>query len=387
MKRWVLSIAMLFGITSNAWSGLATELVAGGLERPVWIGAPASEKGRLWIAEQGGKVWVVELDQTEEKGRRLFMDFSGVVARENNEQGLLGIAFAPDYEDTGRFYVNYTDQKGDTRIVRFTYEEGKELQARAGELLLKIEQPYGNHNGGWLGFGNDGFLYVATGDGGAANDPKNLAQDLKSHLGKILRLDVSGDKGYQVPVTNFFAKQKGALPEIHALGLRNPWRCSFDQDTGNLWIADVGQNHWEEINAVAIDKLGGKNFGWRLREGQNETPKKEVGGDLPLNHVSPIYTYAHGGGEKEGRSITGGYFYRGKKVPELLGRYIFADFQNPRVWSLEANDSKGSRIKDHTKELQPAKGGLQLISTFGEDSEGELYLADLRGSVYRIVSK
>lgn len=363
---------------------LGTELLAKGFERPVWVGAPGSVKGKLWVMEQEGKVWIVDL-KTGEKGSEPFLDIKKDVTRKSNEQGLLGLAFAPDFDKTGRYYVNFTENGGDSRVMRFVTKDGRTTDVSKGETILEYKQPFGNHNGGWLDFGPDGYLYVATGDGGAANDPKNLAQDMESMLGKVLRLDVSVEKGYVVPKDNPYLRVKGAKPEIVASGLRNPWRCSFDRKTGDFWIGDVGQNAWEEINFVKKGDLMEKNFGWRLREGDIETPNKDVGGGKPKNHVEPVYVYKHGGGGTEGVSVTGGYVYWGGKIGGFEGRYIFADFQNPRIWSFELRGGKASGFKDHTEELQPEGGKIKLISAFGEDAEGELYLVDHTGPIYRIV--
>ena len=386
MKKVLLPLFASLGFTGMACAELGTELLINQLERPIWVGAPQSSKNKLWVAEQAGKIWVLD-KKTGERSKQPFLDISERVTRKGNEQGLLGLAFAPDFASSGRYYVNFTDKDGHTLIVRYISKDGMTTADTKGETILKIDQPFGNHNGGWLGFGPDGFLYIATGDGGSANDPKHLAQDFSSHLGKLLRLDVSAHSGYRVPTDNFFAKQKGVLPEIHALGLRNPWRCSFDRETGDFWIADVGQNHWEEINHLRSNEMAGKNFGWRMREGEVKTPADSVGGEKPTANHEPIYTYKHGSGEREGLSVTGGYVYRGSKIKELGGRYIFADFQNPRIWSFQAKAGKATDFKDHTSVLQPKGGRINLISSFGEDAEGELYLCDLSGAVYRIVEK
>ena len=179
----------------------------------------------------------------------------------------------------------------------------------------------------------------------------------------------------------------GVKPEILAIGLRNPWRCSFDRKTGDFWIGDVGQNAWEEINVVGFDELAKQNFGWRLREGDIETPKKKVGGDTPENHVEPVYVYAHGSGPSEGLSVTGGFVYRGSASDLMAGRYLFADYQNPRIWSFKMEGGKITGFSDHTSELQPEGGRINLISSFAEDADGELYIVDHSGPVYRIVAK
>jgi glucose/arabinose dehydrogenase len=336
--------------------------------------------------EQAGTVWIVDL-KTGERSEKPFLEIKDQVTRKSNEQGLLGLAFAPDFEKSGKFYVNYNEKDGDTLIVRFISKNKQTTNAGTGETILEYDQPFGNHNGGWLDFGPDGYLYIATGDGGSGNDPKNYAQDMTSMLGKMLRLDVSGDKGYKVPAENPYVGQSGIKPEIVASGLRNPWRCSFDRKTGDFWIGDVGQNAWEEINVVGLKDLPKKNFGWRMREGDIETPQKSVGGEKPENYVQPVYVYKHGNKGSEGISVTGGYVYRGSKIASLQGRYIFADYQNPRIWSFELKDGKATGFKDHTSELQPESGRINLIPSFGEDASGELYLVDHSGAVYRIVGK
>ncbi|MBC7979915.1 MAG: PQQ-dependent sugar dehydrogenase [Armatimonadetes bacterium] len=228
---------------------------------------------------------------------------------------------------------------------------------------------------------------MATGDGGSGNDPKRNAQNLSKLTGKLLRLDVAGEKGYEIPKDNAYVGVKDALPEVHALGLRNPWRCSFDRKTGDFWIGDVGQNMWEEINAVPKGKAGAMNFGWRLREGAVETPTKDVGGAKPKRNFDPVYVYKHGTSAVEGLSVTGGYVYRGKLIKELSGRYIFGDYQNPRIWSFVLKGGKAVDFMDHTSVLQPQDGRINLISSFAEDADGELYIVDHTGSVYRIVEK
>jgi glucose/arabinose dehydrogenase len=375
-----------FLLASHLHAGIGTELLHKGLERPVWAGAPSSVKGKLWVMEQAGTVWIIDL-KTGEKSAKPFLKINDKVTRKSNEQGLLGLAFAPDFEKTGRYYINYNEKGGDTRIVRYVSKDGQTTDPDSGEIILDIKQPFGNHNGGWLDFGPDGMLYIATGDGGAGNDPKGNAQNLASHLGKLLRLDVSGEKGYKVPKDNAFAAKSGALPEIHAYGLRNPWRCSFDRETGDFWIGDVGQNAWEEIDFVKNGKAGGMNFGWKLREADIETPAKGTGGKKPKDNVEPVYVYKHGNGPTEGLSVTGGYVYRGSKIADLKGRYVFADYQNPRIWSVVEKGGKVSDFTDHTSDLQPEGGRINLISSFGEDAEGELYITDLSGAVYRIVGK
>ncbi|MFK7850356.1 MAG: sorbosone dehydrogenase family protein [Akkermansiaceae bacterium] len=387
MKTMIVHLMVLLALSIGATGELASKLVAKGFERPVWAGAPSSVKGKLWVMEQAGTVFIVDL-KTGEREKEPFLEITDQVTRKGNEQGLLGLAFDPNFEKNGRYYVNFNKKKGgDSVVVRFVSEDRRTTDPGSGETILEYDQPYGNHNGGWLDFGPDGYLYVATGDGGSANDPKNLAQDMSSLLGKVLRLDVSGAEGYEVPSDNPYLKKKGVMPEIIASGLRNPWRCSFDRKTGDFWIGDVGQNAWEEIDMVKKGELFEKNFGWRLREGEIKTPKKKVGGAKPDDNEEPVYVYAHGTGPTEGLSVTGGFVYRGSEIPDLQGRYVFADYANPRIWSFELKDGKASGFSDHTSELQPEGGRINQVSSFAEDADGELYLLDHTGAVYRIADK
>jgi glucose/arabinose dehydrogenase len=335
--------------------------------------------------EQAGQVWIVD-ESTGERLETPFLDLRESVSRKANEEGLLGLAFAPDFSESGRYYVNLTDKEGHTRILRLTSKDGKTTDPTSAEELLRYKQDFPNHNGGWLDFGPDGMLYIGNGDGGSANDPKQRGQDLQSLLGKILRIDVSPATGYQVPADNPFLKTPDAKPEIWAYGVRNPWRCSFDRETGDFWIGDVGQNHWEEIHFVAKGKGAGANFGWRLREGLVATPKPEVGGEKPKDNLDPVYVYSHGTGSDQGISVTGGFVYRGP-IQELKGRYVFADYQNPRIWSFRLENGKAADFQDHTTSLQPEGGRINLISSFAENNQGDLYLIDHTGPIYRFVEK
>ncbi|MGD7651741.1 MAG: PQQ-dependent sugar dehydrogenase [Verrucomicrobiales bacterium] len=381
VRKLVQYLSCLLFLSGVVHAGLGTVKVAGGFDRPVWAGMPVKSGGKLWVIEQAGKVWIVDL-ATGERSEKPFLDIEEDVSRKHNEEGLLGLAFSPDYESDGRYYVNFTDRDRYTRIVRFT-ANGETTDPASAEVLLRFKQPYGNHNGGWIEFGPDGMLYIGTGDGGAANDPKGAGQRLDTYLGKLLRIDVSGDEGYEVPEDNPFRGRNDARPEIWAYGLRNPWRCSFDRKTGDLWIGDVGQNHWEEINFMAAGKGAGANYGWRLREGLIATPKQGTGGKAPVDAVDPVYVYKHGSGDTEGLSVTGGVVYRGD-VPALQGRYIFADFQNPRIWSFALKDGKAADFRDHSDEFKPEGDRIRLVASFAEDNAGNVYLVDLAGSIFRI---
>jgi len=383
------ALLLTAALTTSAWAGITTEKVtADKFERPLWVGQPAGIDDKLWVIEQAGKVWIVDA-KTGQRSAQPFIDLSSFVTRKGNEQGLLGLAFAPDFKTSGRFYVNYTDKEKHDCLTRFTANTQNlaEADPKTAEVLLSFDDPYENHNGGWTAFGPDGMLYTSYGDGGAGNDPPNNAQNLNSFLGKIHRLDVSGEKGYKVPKDNPFVGKANVKPEIWCYGLRNPWRCSFDRKTGDLWIGDVGQNVWEEVDHMPKGKASGANFGWRLREGLTPTPEKNVGGPAPAGAIEPVYVYKHGGAKDQGISITGGYVYRGP-VKELEGRYIFADYGNPRIWSFVLKNEKVEDFKDLTDELQPNGAHIGPMSSFGEDNAGNLYIVDhVGGSVYRVAEK
>lgn len=382
MRHTFSTLLLVSGLLSPLHAAIGVKKVADGFNRPVWVGVPKVSKKQLWVMEQHGVVTAVDPDSGD---KVVLFDIHEKVSRKGNEEGLLGLAFAPDFDKSGRFYLNYTDKEHFTCISRMVYQGGK-VDAGKEEVILRYKQDFQNHNGGWIEFGPDKMLYIGNGDGGSGNDPKQRAQDMTSLLGKILRIDVSPAKGYEVPADNPFVKNKDVKPEIWAYGVRNPWRCSFDAKTGDLWMGDVGQNHWEEINLIEHKKAFGANFGWRLREGDIATPANNVGGDKPKANVDPVYVYKHGGGSTEGFSVTGGYVYRGP-IKELQGRYFFADYQNPRIWSFVEKNGKASDFKDHTGELQPEGGKIKQIPSFGEAPDGTLYIVDHSGPIYQIVEK
>ncbi|MEK7952239.1 PQQ-dependent sugar dehydrogenase [Luteolibacter soli] len=384
--RLTVLVASLATVTfAHAKPGVET--VATGFERPLWVGAPSHVKDRLWVIEQVGRIWIIDA-KTGQKQPEPFLDISSQVRRKGNEEGLLGLAFAPDFEKSGRFCVNFVDRDQNTRISRFVAKgpDFKSADPDSQAVLLSFKQPFDNHNGGWIAYGPDQMLYVGTGDGGAGDDPHDNGQNLNTYLGKILRIDTSPEDSYQVPKDNPFVGQKDAKPEIWAYGMRNPWRCSFDRQTGDFWIGDVGQNHWEEIDYLPKGKGAGSNFGWRLREADKKNPNDKIGGPAPKNDVEPVYSYAHGNKSDEGFSVTGGYVYRGP-VKELQGRYIFADYQSRRVWSFVLKGDKATDFKDYTDDFQPEGGKLGMITSFGEDPSGNLYIVDQSGPILRIVDK
>lgn len=362
---------------SDAGPELGLALVAQGLNRPLFAAAAPGQPGRVYIVEQGGRIRIAEGGGVRAEH---FLDIAPLVGSTLGERGLLGLAFHPAYEANGRFYVYYTNTEGAAVLAlycRFADDEYRADPATA-TVLLTIPQPFNNHNGGMLAFGPDGYLYVASGDGGSGNDPRDNGQSLDTLLGKILRIDVDGAAPYAVPPDNPFVGVAGVLPEIWAYGLRNPWRMSFDRETGDLWIADVGQNALEEINFQPAESPGGENYGWRNREGSICRPG-ETQCALP-GAVDPIYEYSREGSQ----SITGGYVYRGAVIPDLAGTYFFADFISGEVFSL-VRDGDSVAVANETAALNSGAITITRLASFGEDSEGELLLVDYgAGAVYRL---
>jgi hypothetical protein len=344
--------------TADALPGapsVSLQRVPGSYSQPLYVTSPAGDS-RLFIVEKTGAVRIVKDGAVVEAP---FLDLSDTVSN-GREQGLLCLAFDPDYAENRTFYVNYTDRDGTTKVdsYRASGEDPDRAEPGSRNELLSISQPYSNHNGGQLQFGPDGHLYVGTGDGGGAGDPEGRAQDMDSRLGKILRLTVKG------PETTV---------QVYALGLRNPWRFSFDRETDDLWIGDVGQNSREEINHLPADSPPGSNFGWNGYEGSevyDETTAARLDRD---ELVFPIAEYGH----QTGRSVTGGYVYRGQALPDLQGFYVFGDFVTGRIWAMRGDD-------DSMAPLSGADRRIGTISSFGEDADGELYVVSLEGTVHRL---
>lgn len=340
--------------------------VTDGFRDATAITAPAGDE-RVFVAEQRGVISVV----APGGGARPFLDITALV-RSGGEQGLLGLAFHPDYAGNGRFYVNYTNRTGATVIAEFRVSRDRDVASPASRrTLMTIPQPFANHNGGQVAFGPDGYLYIGMGDGGDGGDPGNRAQRLSTRLGKMLRIDVdrrAGRLGYAIPPDNPFRGRRGVPPDIFAVGLRNPWRFSFDRTRGDLWIGDVGQGSFEEVDFAPLSRARGANFGWRRFEGRSlfspTTP-------LSIRRlIQPVAVYGHGAG----CSITGGFVYRGPSIPGLDGRYLWSDFCSSRIWSMRAGPTPGDR-REITGSL-----GLRVaqfgVRTFGEGGDGTLYLTD-----------
>lgn len=354
---------------------LGLDPVANGLSSPLLVTHAGDGSGRLFVVEQRGRVRIL-------KGGDLlatpFIDLSRSVS-DGGEQGLLGLAFHPGYASNGKLYLSYTDLNGTSVIREYRVSSNADrVNGSSGRTLLRVKQPYANHNGGHMAFGPDGLLYIGLGDGGSGGDPGNRAQSRNTLLGKILRIDVdrrTGSLQYGIPSTNPYVGRSG-LDQIWALGLRNPWRFSFDRATGDLWIGDVGQGRWEEVDRAAATRgrnAGrGLNFGWRVMEGAHcfrpATGCSRTGKTLPLTE------YSHGGGRC---SITGGHVYRGEAYPDLVGAYVFADYCSGEIWYVDRGAARGVAPRR-------ALDTGSRITSFGEDEAGELYLTDAEGTVYRV---
>lgn len=372
------------------WPSITLSPFLSGLERPVHLTHAGDGSGRIFIIEQAGRVKVYQ------DGSLLVTPFLNITDRVlfSGEQGLLSIAFPPNYAAKGYFYVYYTSKDGNNRLSRFRLLNANQANPASEELILLLPHPnYSNHNGGQIAFGPDGYLYLAPGDGGGGGDPANNAQNPAVLLGKMLRIDpeipiapplvanqwvylplIAGSghaPAYRIPPSNPFVGQSGYRPEIWALGLRNPWRFSFDRANGDLYIADVGQNAWEEINYQPGNSLGGQNYGWRIMEGNhcfNSATCNQTGLTLP------VWEYSH----SEGCSVTGGFVYRGSAYPSLQGIYFFADFCNGKIWGLvnQGGTWQSSLLLDSDYK----------ITSFGEDEAGELYVLGISGTIAKITT-
>jgi glucose/arabinose dehydrogenase len=347
---------------------IALETVVTGLPQPTAI--VHAGDARLFLTLQRGQIAVFQ-DGTVLP--TAFLDIRLLVSC-CGERGLLGLAFHPRYSESGFFFVDYTNLSGDTVIARYRVSAGNPNIAdpSSGVTLLTIAQPFSNHNGGQLAFGPDGYLYIGLGDGGSGGDPHGNGQSLSTLLGKMLRIDPrpSGGRPYAIPPDNPFVDRSGARPEIWAYGLRNPWRYSFDRETGDLWIGDVGQGEWEEVDLQPAGSPGGENYGWNRMEGDHSYD----GADPPADAVPPVFEYSHDDG---GCTVAGGYVYRGESIPDLYGAYVFADYCLGRLEALRLRDGK---VIGH-RSLGPVVPGL---SSFGEDAQGELYAMSLGGGLYRL---
>lgn len=345
-------------------------LFSSGYQQPVDI-AHAGDS-RLFIVERRGVISIA--DSTGNKLPQPFLDIQLRVGSNGSERGLLGLAFHPEYKSNGYFFVNYTDNSGDTRVSRFEVSVNPDsADENSEDLVIRIPQDFPNHNGGCVKFGPDGYLYIGMGDGGSGGDPLNRAQNRKHLLGKMLRIDIDVDSGYVVPQDNPFVGDTNYLPEIWALGLRNPWRFSFDRATGDMWIGDVGQGQWEEVDFEPAGSSGGLNYGWRCYEG---FATYNTNGCQPANaYEPPVFDFAHG--NPNSCSITGGFVYRGARYKSLWGTYIVADYCSGIFWGLRDNG-----VGFDTFDL--GNHANFQFTAFGEDACGELYVTRYNGNIMRI---
>lgn len=344
-----------------------------GVDSPLFLTHAGDGSGRVYIVGQTGRISVAEANGTVHP--EPFLDISDRIIA-GGEQGLLGLAFHPTYADNGRFFVNYTDQNGDSVVAEYQRAGERQANPTSERELLLIDDPYSNHNGGMLAFGPDGYLYIGMGDGGSGGDPHDNGQRLDTLLGKLLRIDVDGGERYRIPPDNPFVDGQGRRPEIWTYGLRNPWRFSFDRGTGDLFIGDVGQNELEEVDVLPAGTPGGANLGWRIMEASRCFDSDDCDAE---GLVLPFAEYP----TADGCAVTGGYVYRGSQFPALQGGYLFADFCGGQIWGLSASEARGGSASSRLL-LQTDLN----ISSFGEDESGELYVTDLTGgAVYQITAR
>ena len=349
---------------------LTARLVASGLRNPLDVQAAPGDRERLYVAQQGGRIHVLRNGQVQSTP---FLDITARISS-GGERGLLGLAFHPRFATNRLFFVNYTNPRGDTHIAEFRATSADAADAGSERVLLTETQPFANHNGGGLSFDNSGRLLIALGDGGSGGDPLGNGQRLDTFLGKILRIDVDAGSPYAVPADNPLRATPGAAPEIWAYGLRNPYRIFVDRPTGDLYIGDVGQNRIEEIDVGLASRRGGENYGWNALEGsQCFSPPN---GCSRSGLTMPVYEYAH----SEGCSVTGGVVYRGCRMPDLSGTYFFADFCTGLVRSFRLANGQATEVRDWTAGLR----GVDSPSSFGLDADGEVYVVDYDGEVYRL---
>lgn len=354
----------------DPWAGVQLIPFESGFDLPVYLASAGDGSGRAFVVEKAGRIKVIK------DGKVLgepFLDIVAKVSSKESERGLLSVAFHPRYKENGRFFVDYTDLDGNTVVSEFKVSRNSELADGGSErILLKIKQPASNHNGGQLQFGPDGYLYIGMGDGGFGGDPSGNGQNKNVLLAKMLRIDVDGGMPYGIPEDNPFKGVPGIRPEVWAYGLRNPWRFSFDPETRDMYIADVGEGKWEEVDFQPAKSKGGENYGWNLLEGSYgyKLPEGYDTGSLTF----PVVEYNH----EQGCSVTGGYVYRGKKFSGINGTYFFADFCSGKLWGLR---KKPGGSWEWAKFLDT---GLS-VSSFGEDEDGEVYILDYgKGGIYRL---
>jgi len=377
MRRWFL-VLVIFLLTASITQAQETPdparyqwvEVASDFDSPIFLTHAGDE--RLFVAEQGGLIWIIE------NGEVLFdpfLDISNLLSDDvfeggYTERGLLSFAFHPDYGENGQIFVSYIDVNGDSVIARYSVSPDNPNLADpdSATIILTQDQPFADHNGGYIGFGPDGYLYIGFGDGGSLGDPSNNGQKTDTFLSKILRIDVNADT-YTVPDDNPFVGNADYLPEIWAVGVRNPWRMSFDRATGDLYIGDVGEWDWEEVDFQTAESKGGENYGWSAFEGTHPFKEQPISSEVTM----PVFEYSHA----DGCAITGGYVYRGEALPELQGIYFFGDYCTGKMWTMERDESGAWQAT-------PFMDTDEVLTSFGEDAQGELYSIDYKGNIFRL---
>jgi glucose/arabinose dehydrogenase len=391
MKK--ILILMLSFLLQAEEPSLSSTLIADGFKKPLFITSHPENSKFLYVVEQAGKIIIIN------NGKKLdepFLDITDRVVRPGrpgDERGLLGFAFHPDYAKNKKFYVNYINDDGFTIVSEFSAQSNLKANSLSERTVFNLKQPYGNHNGGHMQFGPDNYLYISIGDGGKRGDPLNAGQDLNTLFGKIIRIDIN-KVPYGIPKSNPYYGQKNKRGEIWAWGFRNVWRFSFDRKIGDIYYGDVGQNKWEEINYEPYNSKGGNNYGWRIMEASKcYNPEKncdEKGLTLPIHEYpnDANYMVVLGGGSQtnsDGCSVTGGYVYRGSKIKGLNGYYIFGDYCSGNIWTFKVINDKATSLTNRTKEINLGNGEFTTyISSFGEDADGELYIVEYNGGIYKI---
>ena len=385
----VLALATVLAAPADAQAIRTKRIIGSGLQFPTFVTHAPGDASRLFVLEKPGRIRIVDLaTNTLRTTPFLTIAVTGGTST-SDERGLLGLAFDPGYATNGQFYVYYTGS-GTNVLARYTVSGDPNVANATGVVMMSWSDPFSNHNGGWLGFGPDGNLYMGTGDGGSANDPNGAGQSLTTRHGKMHRIrpTVGGAAPYYtVPADNPFVGGSNTTDDTFwAIGLRNPWRCSFDRQTGDLWIADVGQDLIEEVNFQAAGAVGGRNYGWRCMEGANSTGLSGCTPNSPALTL-PIHTYGHSTGTSGGFSITGGYVYRGCRIPVLQGTYFFADYVTNNVWSFRYENGVKTQFTLRNSAMTPSIEGATVnqIASFGEDASGELYIVDHGGQIYKII--
>lgn len=380
MKPSLLALTLLPLVCLTALAAPTAILLVDHLDKPVSLIARENSNDYFYIIEKEGVIKIY--DRINKKLLKApFLDITSKIKIKMNEQGLLGMVFSPDFDSDNRFYLYYTDTDGDTVVSRFTASSKTIADKSSEEILFTQHQDFKNHNGGWIDFGPDGMLYIGLGDGGRANDTKQRAQDLTTLLGKILRIDASSSVSYKIPKNNPFYGSTKVRPEILSYGLRNPWRCSWEGD--QLIIADVGQNAWEEINITDRKDLFSANFGWPQLEGTHKTKNAQAKKKNPGELITPVYEYKHDATITGGFSVTGGAIYHGS-VKELQGRYLFADYVKPHIWSAIISKDKLTDMKHHKADFSQSGKEIKQVASFATDPQGEMYIISHQGQIYKI---